>query len=97
MMTDNDINELDELSEEIKKLENDIKNDKTLLGYNVYKNSVTASAHIKDRLRRNEKYKVWLEEIKATRLLYIEYKEHGGAFHYQVGRVFDGDYVLDNG
>ena len=97
MMTDNDINEFDELNEEIKKLENDIKNDKILLGYNVYKNSVTASAYIKDRLRTNEKHKAWLEQLVAIRLLYVSYKEQGGGFHYQVGRVFDGDYVLDNG
>ena len=36
----------------------------------------------------------WLTELKAISILYDEYKNFGGAFHYQVGRVLDGDYVL---
>ena len=44
----------------------------------------------------HEQLAEWLEQLKAIILLYDEYKEYGGGFHYQVGRVFDGDYVLDN-
>lgn len=44
----------------------------------------------------HEQLAAWLEQLLAIKLLYEEYKEYGGGFHYQVGKVFDGDYVLDN-
>lgn len=44
----------------------------------------------------HEQLAEWLEQLQAIKLLYKEYERFGGGFHYQVGRVFDGDYVLDN-
>lgn len=44
--------------------------------------------------KEHEQLAEWLEQLKAIILLYDEYKEYGGAFHYQVGRALDGDYVL---
>lgn len=44
----------------------------------------------------HEQLAAWLEQLQAIKLLYKEYEGSGGGFHYQVGRVFDGDYVLDN-
>ena len=46
--------------------------------------------------KEHEKLAEWLEQLQAIKFLYKEYECFGGGFHYQVGRVFDGDYVLDN-
>lgn len=46
--------------------------------------------------KEQEQLATYLEQLLAIKLLYKEYEGSGGGFHYQVGRVFDGDYVLDN-
>ena len=49
-----------------------------------------------ERATEHEQLATYLEQLLAIQLLYKEYEGSGGGFHYQVGRVFDGDYVLDN-
>lgn len=50
----------------------------------------------RDRATEHEQLATYLEQLLAIQLLYKEYESSGGGFHYQVGRVFDEDYVLDN-
>lgn len=97
MLSEKDIKEIyeiDDLNKTIEALEQDIKADRLLLSAAAYQNSPSTLASIRDRIQKQEQLKKWLEQLKAIRILFDEYKELGGGFNYQVGRVFDGDYVL---
>ena len=95
MLTEKEIYEFDDLNKTIEALEQDIKADRLLLSAPAYQNSPSTLGSIRDRIQKQEQLKKWLEQLKAIRILLDEYKEFGGGFHYQVGRVFDGDYVLE--
>lgn len=48
----------------------------------------------KECAAEHEQLAKWLERLEAIIVLYDEFKEYGGGFHYLVGRVLDDDYAL---